>query len=88
MQALFSNVTDKLGYHAWRRPDHPALIDRGRVIPYRELDRLVRQTATMLRKQFGLDAAAVYLGHARANVTQMYAALDGAQAAEIARKVG
>jgi len=51
MQALFSNVTDKLGYHAWRRPDHPALIDRDRVIPYRELDRLVRQTATMLRKQ-------------------------------------
>jgi integrase len=57
-------------------------------IPVWHPHQLRHSCATMLRKQFGLDSAAVYLGHARANVTQMYAALDGAQAAEIARKVG
>lgn len=51
MQALFSNITEKLSYHAWRRPDHPALIDRDRVIDYRSLDSLVRKTATQLRKR-------------------------------------
>lgn len=44
--------------------------------------------ATRLRKEFGLDAAAKFLGHARCDVTQVYAHLDASQAIELARQVG
>lgn len=44
--------------------------------------------ATQVRKQFGLEAAQVLLGHSRADVTQVYAERDGALAARVAAEVG
>lgn len=44
--------------------------------------------ATEIRRQFGLEAAQVMLGHAKADVTQIYAARDAQQAADIVRQIG
>lgn len=44
--------------------------------------------ATRVRKQFGLEAAQVALGHARADVTQIYAEKNEAVAVNIAEAIG
>jgi integrase len=44
--------------------------------------------ATEIRKQFGLEAAQVTLGHSQADVTQIYAERDLTLAAEVMRKIG
>jgi integrase len=44
--------------------------------------------ATRIRKQFGLEEAQVLLGHAAADVTQVYAQRDEAKAVEVAKNVG
>lgn len=44
--------------------------------------------ATEVRRTFGLEAAQVILGHARADVTEIYAEKNLARAAEVARQVG
>ncbi|HEY1189474.1 MAG TPA: site-specific integrase [Gemmata sp.] len=43
---------------------------------------------TWVRREHGLEAAQVLLGHSRADVTQVYAELNEALAAEIAKKIG
>ena len=49
----------------------------------------LRHTAgTAIRKRFGLEAAQVILGHASADVTQVYAERDLQKAVEIMREVG
>lgn len=49
----------------------------------------LRHTAgTEIRRQFGLEAAQVILGHSRADVTQIYSERDLSKAAEIARQIG
>ncbi|NOY41174.1 MAG: tyrosine-type recombinase/integrase [Planctomycetes bacterium] len=45
-------------------------------------------TASLVRKQFGLDAAQSILGHATANTTEIYAELDKSKAAEVAFRIG
>jgi integrase len=49
---------------------------------------LRRSRATEVRKQHGLEAAQVVLGHARADVTQIYAEKNVALAKEIAKQSG
>jgi integrase len=44
--------------------------------------------ATVIRKQFGLDAAKVVLGHRCAAVTEIYTEMDQSKAIEVARQVG
>lgn len=44
--------------------------------------------ATKIRKEFGLEAAQVLLGHSRADVTQIYAERNQALAVGIAAKIG
>lgn len=44
--------------------------------------------ATELRRQFGLEASQIALGHKRADVTQIYAERDAARLREIAEKTG
>lgn len=44
--------------------------------------------ATAIRERFGLEAAQILLGHARADVTQIYAKRDARKAVKIAAKVG
>jgi integrase len=51
-------------------------------------NQLRHTAATEIRKQFGLEAAQVTLGHSNANVTQIYAERDLSKAAEIMRQVG
>jgi site-specific recombinase XerC len=42
----------------------------------------------VIRKRYGLEAAQVILGHASADVTQVYAERDLQKAVEIMREVG
>ncbi|WP_417737272.1 tyrosine-type recombinase/integrase [Rosistilla oblonga] len=51
-------------------------------------NRLRHTRGTEIRKQFGLEAAQVILGHAAADVTQIYAERDAEKAREVARKIG
>ena len=44
--------------------------------------------ATEIRRQFGLEAAQVVLGHAKADVTQVYAERDSALAVEVMKRIG
>jgi integrase len=44
--------------------------------------------ATRVRRQLGLEAAQAALGHAKADVTQVYAERDRALAAKVAREIG
>lgn len=50
---------------------------------------LLRQAAaTEIRRRVGLEAAHIILGHANADVTQVYAERDLAAASRIAAEVG
>jgi integrase len=51
-------------------------------------NRLRHSAATEIRKRFGLEAAQVTLGHATADVSQIYAERDLTLAAEVMRKIG
>ena len=50
--------------------------------------RLRHNAATRARKDFGLEAAQVLLGHARADVTQLYAERDEFRAKAVVEKSG
>ena len=50
--------------------------------------RLRHNAATQIRKEFGLEAAQLLLGHARADVTQVYAEADEMKALHIAERMG
>ncbi len=50
--------------------------------------RLRHAFATKLRKLYGLEAVQVALGHAKADVSQIYAERDESKAREVARKIG
>ena len=43
---------------------------------------------TRIRKDFGLEAAQILLGHSKADVTQVYAERDMARAATVALQIG
>ncbi len=58
------------------------------VIPHWHPNQLRHSFATRVRRKHGLEAAQVLLGHANANVTQVYAERDMRLAAEVAREVG
>jgi integrase len=51
-------------------------------------NRLRHSAGTEVRREFGLEAAQVVLGHSRADVTQIYAERDSAKAVEVARQIG
>lgn len=51
-------------------------------------NQLRHNAATFLRKQFGIEAARVVLGHSSAAVTEIYAEIDEQKAADIMEKVG
>lgn len=58
------------------------------LVPRWSPNQLRHAAATEIRRQFGLEAAQVTLGHARADVTQVYAERDLELAREVARKIG
>jgi len=51
-------------------------------------NQLRHSVATDIRKQFGLEAAQVILGHSDANITQTYAERDTSKAIAVAQAVG
>ncbi len=51
-------------------------------------NQLRHSAATAIRKEFGLEAAQVVLGHSSAQVTQVYAERDLAKGLEVARQIG
>jgi len=51
-------------------------------------NQLRHSAATEVRREFGLEAAQVILGHSQANVTQVYAERDLAKGLEVARQIG
>jgi site-specific recombinase XerC len=57
-------------------------------VPHWSLNQLRHSKATEVRRQFGLEAAQVVLGHAKADVTQIYAERDSRLGAEVARRIG
>lgn len=50
--------------------------------------RLRHNAATMLEREFGLDVAAIILGHASPKITRLYAERDHAKALEVIAKIG
>jgi integrase len=60
----------------------------GTAIPHWHPNQLRHNAATRLRREFGLDVARAVLGHSSPVVTEVYAELDGAKAAEAMERVG
>jgi integrase len=58
------------------------------LLPHWHANQLRHSKATEVRRQFGLEAAQVSLGHAKADVTQVYAERDARLAVEVALKTG
>ena len=57
-------------------------------MPRRSPNQLRHNAATFLRKEFGIEAARVVLGHSSSAVTEVYAEIDHTKAADIMAKVG
>ena len=57
-------------------------------LPHWHPNQLRHSVGTRVRRDFGLEAAQVCLGHAKADVTQIYAERDFRLAIEVARKIG
>jgi integrase len=57
-------------------------------IPHWHPHQLRHSAATRLRREFGLDVTRAVLGHTSPVVTEVYAELDGAKAAEAMERVG
>jgi integrase len=51
-------------------------------------NQLRHTAATEVRKRYGLEAAQIVLGHAAADVTQVYAERDLVRGADIMRQIG
>ena len=51
-------------------------------------NRLRHSAATRIRREFGLEAAQVSLGHSKADITQVYAERDAELARTVAAKIG
>lgn len=58
------------------------------LVPKWSPNQLRHAVGTEIRRKFGLEAAQVVLGHARADMTQVYAERDLELAREVAKKIG
>ena len=62
--------------------------DSNRAIAHWHPHQLRHNAATRLRREFGLDVTRAVLGHSSPIVTEVYAELDGAKAAEAMERIG
>lgn len=60
----------------------------GRLVPRWSPNRLRHSAATEIRSKFGLEVAQILLGHARCDVTEVYAERDLTKAVAVVREVG
>jgi integrase len=72
--------------HSYGNSVHAACLRAG-ITPFR-CNRLRHSFATNVRRQFGLEASQVLLGHSSADVTQIYAERDLTLAARVASQIG
>ena len=79
-------IGDKYTVASYRRAIHRACEKAG--INKWSPHQLRHNAATIIRKEYGIEAAQVILGHARADVTQIYAERDREKAMFIASKLG
>jgi integrase len=63
-------------------------LDKPVLVPYWHPNQLRHSAATMIRRDYGLEAAQVILGHSKADVTQIYAERDSAKAIEVVKRIG
>jgi len=77
---------EKYDVNSYRRAIHRACDKAG--VDRWSPNRLRHSAATEIRKRFGLEAAQVTLGHASADITQVYAERDNTLAIEVAAKIG
>lgn len=71
-----------------RTPDQKAELRAWRIAHRWSPLQLRHTAATMIRARYGLEAAQVVLGHAKADVTQLYAERDLALARQVAAEIG
>jgi integrase len=81
-----SDVADRQARQQAREAD-PNVTDE-RLIPRWSPNQLRHSKATEVRRRYGLEAVQVVLGHAKADVTQIYAERDLGLAERIMREVG
>jgi integrase len=60
----------------------------GFAVPHWHPHQLRHNRGTEVRRKYGIEAAQVALGHARADVTEVYAERNLEQARKIAREMG
>ncbi len=77
----------KLELKAWRE-SHKTQLKAWDTAHAWHPNRLRHSFATQVRREHGLEAAQVLLGHSRADVTQVYAERDVKKAQDVARKIG
>jgi len=77
---------EKYNTNSYRKAIHRACDKAG--VKRWSPNRLRHAAATEVRREFGLEAAQILLGHSNADVTQIYAERDLTKALEIARKIG
>ncbi len=68
--------------------ESPEIAANERIVKRWTPNQLRHAAATRIRKQFGLEAAQVILGHSRADVTQIYAERDLERAANVMKEIG
>jgi integrase len=71
-----------------KRANHEAGRNQSRTIAHWHPNQLRHNAATRLRREFGLDVARAVLGHSSPVVTEVYAELDGAKAADAMERIG
>jgi integrase len=71
---------------SYRRAIHRAC-DKAEVTRWAP-NQLRHAAATEVRREFGLEAAQIVLGHSKADVTQVYAERDLAKGLEVAKRIG
>jgi integrase len=85
------NESDRTVNHCYTVDSYRRAIARACIeanVPDWHPHQLRHSLATRVRAEYGLEAAQVVLGHARANITQVYAEANQAKAAEVAAKIG
>ena len=76
------------GYQSRLTKDQEVELKRWRRAHHWHPHQLRHNYATYVRKEFGLEAAQILLGHSKADVTQVYAERDMNRATAVAAKIG
>ena len=84
--AALKEVGDRYTIYSYRRAIATACIRAG--VPHWHPTQLRPNAVTHLRREFGIEAARIILGHSTAFTTEIYAEVDHAKAREIVARIG